>query len=225
MNRAKAAPIRPPSHRAFTLIELLVTMAIIALLAVLLLVVVPLARRHARDASCRSNLQQLWKATNMYANNEKEILFVNIATPMRISNVVWKDKGPTGWGCLYPKYLPMYQTLFCPADPVRDAQWEYGWTNWETEKGEVQVSYGCRGRQGLVPDAKTAVSLGTIESHPRKVFGCDYYETFTDPPRVHHGSHINLLRCNGMVESLNVIVSFGPKDPDDFQAALNALDK
>jgi len=199
-------------------------MGIIALLTVLLLGVVMRARHQARDAGCKSNLGQLWKAVNYYANSHKDTLFVNIASPLRISNAVYKNTQYSGWGHLYPKYLLDNRILYCPGDPVRDLEWaDFGWRHWETEEGEVQCSYGYRGRQGIVAEETTALTLSEIERNPQKIIGCDFYETFTAPVRVHHPSHINVLRCNGGVGQVNKIVSFGP-EADDFQAALDALD-
>lgn len=89
---------------------------------------------------------------------------------------------------------------------------------------EVQCSYGYRGRQGIVPDADAPFTVTAFDEHPQRVLGCDFYEPFFDPPRVHHRGHINVLRINGQVERVDRIVSFGPR-ADDFQTALDALDR
>ena len=214
-----------PCRAAFTLLELLVAMSIIALLATLLLGVVMRARRQAHDTNCKSNLGQMWRATNVYANNnDHEMLFLNLSTPLQISNVVYKDQAVTGWGHLYPNFLPDYRVLFCPSDPVRDPIWTYGWDNWQMEEGEVRCSYGYRGRQGIMDDPEMALPLSEVDARPQKVFGCDFYGGQTRPPATHHENHINLLRCNGQVEQLNVLPAFGP-EPEDFQLALEALDR
>jgi len=211
-------------RRGFTLLELLVSIAVIVILASVLLPVVVLARRHARDATCKSNLTQLWKSTNIYAANYDKFLFVNHFPPLRISNIVYKEGRPTGWGCLFPAYLPHYGVLFCPADPARDPNWQYGWQNWGTAEGEVQCSYGYRGRHGFTTSPDSPLALGTVDGNPKKVFGAEYYEAFTSPARIHHTNHINLLRCNGQVEQSDLLVSFGPSEAE-INAALAALDR
>ncbi len=55
--------------RGFTLIELLVVIAIIAILAAILFPVFAKAREKAREASCVSNVNQIVKATLMYAQD------------------------------------------------------------------------------------------------------------------------------------------------------------
>jgi len=58
----------------FTLIELLVVIAIIAILAALLLPALSKAREKARQASCMSNLKQLYLSFSMYANDSEGYL-------------------------------------------------------------------------------------------------------------------------------------------------------
>ncbi len=58
--------------RGFTLIELLVVIAIIAILAAILFPVFAQARAKARQATCNSNLKQLYTAAMMYANDYDE---------------------------------------------------------------------------------------------------------------------------------------------------------
>ena len=211
-------------RRGFTLLELMVCMGIITLLALLLLGAVMRARHQARDVTCKSNLGQLWKAVNYYANASNDCLFVNTTSPLRISNTIYKQAQYSGWGHLYPKYLRDNRIFYCPGDPIRDIEWaDYGWRHWETEDGEVRCSYGYRGRQGLVADPAVALTLSEIERNPQKIVGCDFYLPFAAPARVHHPSHTNVLRCNGSVVQVNRAIGFGPDD-EDFQAALDALD-
>ena len=224
-----------PRPGGFTLLELLVSIGIISVLAVMLLPILPMARRHARDAKCKSNLSQIWKTVNIYANNYKDNLFSNLDTPLRISNVVYSKNRATGFGCLYPLFLKEYQILYCPGDPARDPEWDYGWANWGTDEGEVQISYGYRGLQGLIknpalvqailadPTRAPGINLSLIDAHPKKIFAAEFYEPFLSPERVNHPRHINFLRCNGQCEQQNTIPSFGPTD-EEFDVALGYLD-
>jgi prepilin-type N-terminal cleavage/methylation domain-containing protein len=210
--------------RGFTLIELLVAMAVIAVLAVLLLGVVVRARQIARDSTCKSALSQMWRAVNFYANDHRDILFLNLATPLQVSNLLYDGTRPTGWGHIFPKYVADERIFFCPCDPMRDPEWQYGWRNWESAGNEVRGSYGYRGRQGLVVSAAVPLTLATLDRNPQKVVGCDFYGDVTAPPKTHHPSHINVLRCNGSVGRLNALPTFGPQ-PEHFVAALAVIDR
>jgi prepilin-type N-terminal cleavage/methylation domain-containing protein/prepilin-type processing-associated H-X9-DG protein len=57
----------------FTLIELLVVVAIIAILLAILLPSMSMARETARKVSCASNLQQISKALQMYADDYNDL--------------------------------------------------------------------------------------------------------------------------------------------------------
>ncbi len=211
----------------FTLLELLITIAVIAILAALLLPVLARARSQARAATCKSNLSQLWRCVNYYvAQADKTPLFANLFPPCEISNVVYQEGRRTGLGMLIPRFLPDHRIYFCPNDPVRHPGWEYGWRNWGADSGQVKCSYGYRGRHGLVVDPGTPLALATVDGNPRRALIAEYYLTHTAPRRIHHASHINILRCNGSVEQISQAtgyVSFGPTLADK-EAALAVLD-
>lgn len=104
---------RPPLpqrslRRAFSLVELLVVIAIIGLLVGLLLPAVNNARESARITSCGSNLQQVGKALQMYADANKEKLPKMMGGPDGIS-----------WATRLTEYLMGDTNVFlCPSDPL-----------------------------------------------------------------------------------------------------------
>jgi len=211
-------------RRAFTLTELAVLAVVCGVLAAVFYPAVAYGFEQARDAGCKAHLRRLWIATTYYANSHDGSLFVNTAPPLRISNVIYRGHRVTGWGALFPGYLKNWHDFYCPSDQGRGPAWTYGWSNWGARAGEVQCSYGYRGRQGFVAQPNVGLTVSSLERHPRKVLGCDFHEPFFDPPRIHHDGHLNLVRCDGQVEQVNEDVRFGPGE-GDIQIALDTLDR
>jgi len=73
----KAVNMKNKARRGFTLIELLVVIAIIALLIGVLLPALGKAREAGRAVVCRSNIRQLGMASNLYAQESKEYLWID----------------------------------------------------------------------------------------------------------------------------------------------------
>ncbi|MFP4058050.1 MAG: type II secretion system protein [Candidatus Brocadiia bacterium] len=219
MRRAAKAPASGVALR-----DLLILIGVLGVLGAMAAPVLAFVRAGARDAGCKANLRRLWSATTAYARAHEGALFVNLTVPPRISNVIYRRGRIASWGHLHPRYLADYHTFFCPGDDGRGPAWTYGWSNWQADRGEVQCSYGYRGRQGLVADATVGLSMAMLERRPEWLLGCDFYEPFFAPPRVHHRGHTNLLRCNGSVGRVDQEVSFGPT-VRHIDAAVRSLDR
>ncbi len=83
------------ANRAFTLIELLVVIGIIALLMALVLPVARLAREHATEAGCRSNLRQMAAILTTYSGSHDN----------QFPNPYWLYHSPKSFG---PDYSATY---------------------------------------------------------------------------------------------------------------------
>jgi len=108
-------------HRAFTLVELLVVIGIIALLIAILLPALNRAKEAANRARCRSNISQIVKGLLMYADEDKNGVFIpgsrggfNYAIP---GNFPDGSGGLAGddFRLLYPKYVSTTKVFVCPS--------------------------------------------------------------------------------------------------------------
>jgi prepilin-type N-terminal cleavage/methylation domain-containing protein/prepilin-type processing-associated H-X9-DG protein len=118
--------------RGFTLIEVLVVIGIIAILAAILFPAFARAREKARQASCQSNLKQIFLANAMYASDYDET-FTPVSRPSSVvpGNGVW-------WMILLQPYVKNLQVLQCP--DYRDARW-CGMGDCEANIGQVHWRY------------------------------------------------------------------------------------
>ena len=117
--RRRASPAsrtrRRRARAAFTLIELLVVIAIIAILAALLLPALRQARDKAMQATCGSNLHQLYVALHLYADDWNGRVPPGRDTSLNDDCDAWGDWW-WGIGGLWP-YVETAKIFQCPADP------------------------------------------------------------------------------------------------------------
>lgn len=119
--------IRIDRIRGFTLMELLVTISIIALLAAMLIPIVPLVRSAAGASQCASNLRQLGLANEAYVNDWDGYMsataaggsnWIGILSPLidpddknaTVANKLWR-------GCPDWKYSPYFSS------PSKNSWW------------------------------------------------------------------------------------------------------
>lgn len=77
---------RRSSPNGFTLVELLTVIAIIGVLAAILIPTLGRIRESSQSTQCRSNLRQIWMATNLYVN-EKRVFPYSTST----SGINWRQ--------------------------------------------------------------------------------------------------------------------------------------
>jgi prepilin-type N-terminal cleavage/methylation domain-containing protein len=103
--------------KGFTLIELLVVIAIIAILVVLLLPAVGVAKNYAKRTTCLNNLRQINLGVRMYSDDSNDTV-PNTKYDSSITNAPW-----IGYKELMKNYVGLHgassardRIFFCPAD-------------------------------------------------------------------------------------------------------------
>lgn len=107
---------------AFTLVEILVVVAIIALLAAILFPVFGRARDKARQATCTSNLKQIYLGLRQYASDYDG----SYPARARIGNSAYRHiSDPQGFPQLLDPYIKSEQIWYCPS--MLDSMKEQGY--------------------------------------------------------------------------------------------------
>jgi prepilin-type N-terminal cleavage/methylation domain-containing protein len=122
------------SRGGFTLIELLVVIAIIAVLASIALPVYTGIQEKARVTQDLSNLRQIGLATQMYLNDNDNVLF---------------DPNLTWMGQLHPKYLAAWRIFQSPFD-LRTAS---------EQDASAPISYGLNGNTKGAANSNSVAGL------------------------------------------------------------------
>ena len=127
--RSRRSLTAPSPRRGFTLIEILVVIGIILLLAALLFPAFQGAQERAQQASCLSNLQQIYLAARLYKDDEREypmslgVLLPDTAILQNTAGAADSSNGVNMGGTGY--FRKPAEVLLCPDDdtdlPATDA--------------------------------------------------------------------------------------------------------
>ena len=123
-------------RRGFTLIELLVVTAIISILAAILLPVTARVRGYARKTQCLSNLGQIGKAINLYADDYEH--WYPCASCMPSTE---PEPGLPRLRDLLEVYASA-EVFLCPDDKVTDPEYTFG-TYYEGEGSSYEWAEIC----------------------------------------------------------------------------------
>ena len=139
-------------HTSFTLVEILVVIAVIAILAGLLMPTLSTARKSGNRAYCINNLNQIGKALEMYAQENKEF-FPRNSTSQKLT-----DSSRTPLSATLMPYLKTDKVFKCPDEHEKLFETEgssYIW-NW------LQIEIPGNERAGLTK--YNAYPLGIVSA-------------------------------------------------------------
>ena len=207
--------MRQQGKQRFTLIELLVVIAIIAILAAMLLPAMKQAKATAIKAQCTNNLRQLFLSWSSYCDDHNERL------PMMYS-YFWGGSPIKYWPYYMSDYLEtaVYLTptnikmihrgsfLACPALQL-PIDWstrypDYGMNKWGIGGGDPHIStIGYKTTGDVVRPAEQAAFCDAhYTSNPSfDPFPVFFYVDALYGHDFRHNEQINLLYCDGHVES------------------------
>jgi prepilin-type N-terminal cleavage/methylation domain-containing protein/prepilin-type processing-associated H-X9-DG protein len=162
-------------QKSFTLIELLVVIGIIALLSALLLGPIHRARETARQVSCASNLQQINKCLQVYAddfNDRYPLAWMDQLWEQTCDGSGWLDK--MGWMRRIFEYIKDKKVYKCPSFARRSDEFNYFLG--------VRAGYALRRQQGyVIDDSRVPLRRGWVEYPSVHVLGGDCNRIYFNP--------------------------------------------
>jgi prepilin-type N-terminal cleavage/methylation domain-containing protein/prepilin-type processing-associated H-X9-DG protein len=210
-------------QRGFTLIELMVVVAVITIVAAILFPVFSAAREKARQVSCISNIQQLGKATMLYAQDYDETYPLGLISCSNGGHfwTEWNAESPDGvcrgfqvtWMDLLNPYVRNWNIFHCPSTdfkgklfvppgvPRERVEYSYGVSYYFSR---VYDSYAGAWRQPTT--TRPTLSLSEVVRPEEKVYMADsaghpnhtpYPWLYTDSIQFRHHTGVNIGFADG----------------------------
>ena len=119
---------RSRTSKGFTVIELLVVIAVIGILAAILFPILGRVREKGRQATCFSNMHQLYVAASLYKDDWNGYPCLLLGYAERPDGLPWTtdETQPNvpaeqiKHGYLYPTYIKNIEVFHCPDNKVKD---------------------------------------------------------------------------------------------------------
>jgi type II secretory pathway pseudopilin PulG len=186
---------RPPSRAAgFSLIELLVTFALMLVVFTMMYGFGSRSHQRSQKALCADNLQKIYLALQVYANDYRGALPVN--TNAHTSEAVLKE--------LVPKYTADTSIFICPGG--RDSQIAPGKP---LDKCKISYAYYMGRRIVAAPGPRAALmSDRQVDTEPKRAGEIAFSTNGKSPGNNHHKYGGNFLFNDGSVEQTGPQVPF-----------------
>lgn len=172
---------------AFTLIEMMITLALICIMSAMLYGFGSRSHQRSQQKLCADNLQKIYIALQIYANDFKGALPCN-------SNAVTSEDV---LGQLVPKYTADTTIFICPGG--RDSQIPSGEP---LNKYKISYAYYMGRRLDSSPDTQNRplMSDRQINTEPKRAGEMVFSDDGRPPGNNHHKYGGNFLMCDGSVQ-------------------------
>lgn len=183
-------------HHGFTLIEMLITLALVAILSAMLYGFGSASHQRSQQKLCADNLQKIYIALQIYANDFKGKLPEN--TNALTSETVLDE--------LVPKYTADTTIFICPGG--RDSQIPSG-----EPLSKYKISYAYYMGRRLDAPQDPLMSDRQINTEPKRAGEMVFSATGKGPGNNHHKFGGNFLMCDGSVQFSPAQLSFSLAEP------------
>src|SRR6185503_15297699 len=171
------------AKRAFTVIEMLITLVLVIIMFVMLYGRGAAGQQLKRKQSCQKNLQNMYVALQIFANDHSDML----------PNVPGAKTSESPLGQLIPRYTSLTESFICPASSDSKLP--------EAEPlGERKISYAYYMGRGIGDATEVIVTDAQVDTLAKKKGDLVYSMDGKKPGNNHHKYGGNYLFGDGRLE-------------------------